>query len=81
MGNKIGVLVAQGLVVPIFFKDVPNFISSKVCSKVGNDLQSLPKGFQMNKWTIRSEIGVSLTQGLDVSKFLKDVQNFLNDVP
>ena len=27
MSNKIGVLVAQGLVVPIFFKNVPNFIN------------------------------------------------------
>ena len=26
MGNKIGVLVAQGLDVPTFIKDVPNFI-------------------------------------------------------
>ena len=27
MGNKIGVIVAQGLDVPNFFKDVPNFIN------------------------------------------------------
>ena len=26
MGNKISVLVAQGLDVPNFFKDVPNFV-------------------------------------------------------
>ena len=26
MGNKIGVLVAQGLNVPNFFKNVPNFV-------------------------------------------------------
>ena len=27
MGNKIGVLIAQGLDVPKFFKDVPNFVN------------------------------------------------------
>ena len=26
MGNKIGVLIAQGLDVPNFVKDVPNFL-------------------------------------------------------
>ena len=26
MGNKIAILIAQGLDVPNFFKDVPNFV-------------------------------------------------------
>ena len=65
MGNKIGVLVAQGLDVPKKFYDVPNFVNdvtnfikdvpnfvknwAKIRSKLGNDLQSLSKGLQMNK--------------------------------
>ena len=28
MGNKIGVLIAQGLDVPNFVKDVPNFVNN-----------------------------------------------------
>ena len=52
MGNKIEVLIAQGLDVLIFFKDVPNFVKdvSKVSMFIlrrGNDLQSLPEGPQM----------------------------------
>ena len=46
---------------------------AKVYSEVGNNVQSLPKGLQKKKLTIGREIGVPLTQGLDVSNFLKDV--------
>ena len=38
MGNKIGVPVAQGLDVPISFKDVPNFVKS-----VPNFVKDVPK--------------------------------------
>ena len=45
----------------------------EVSFKVGNDLQSLSEGLQMNKWTMRKEIGVPLAQGLNVTNFRKDV--------
>ena len=59
-------------------KDVPNFVKrctkvAKVRSDVGNDIQLLVDGLQIKKWTMGRKIGVSLAQGLDVSKFLKDV--------
>ena len=38
-----------------------------------NDLQSLLKGPQMNKWTMGKEIRVIVTRGLDVPNFLKNV--------
>ena len=41
MGNKIGVLVPQGLDVPNFFKDVPNFM--KDVQNFVNDVLRLPK--------------------------------------
>ena len=37
MGNKIGVLIAQGLDVPNFVKDVPNFVKD-----VPNFLKDVP---------------------------------------
>ena len=48
MGNKIGVLVAQGLDVPNFFKDVPNFVkdipySVKDVPDFVNDVPRVPK--------------------------------------
>ena len=43
MGNKIGVLVAQGLDVPIFFKDVPNFVND--VPNFVKDVPRLPKSF------------------------------------
>ena len=43
----------------------------QIRSEVGNNLQSLPKGLQMKKWTMGREIGVQLTQGWDVANFLK----------
>ena len=46
---------------------------AKVCSEGGNDLQSLPKVVQRNKWIMERNISVPLAQGLDVSNFLKDV--------
>ena len=44
MGNKIGVLIAQGLDVPNFVNDVPNFI--KDVSNFVNDVPSGPKSVQ-----------------------------------
>ena len=41
--------------------------------KVVNNLSSLLKAVQRNKWTMRRKIGVLLAQGLEVSNFLKDV--------
>ena len=53
MGNKIEVLIAQGLDVPIFFNNVPNFVKDvpkgPIRFEVGNDLQSLSKVVQRNK--------------------------------
>ena len=37
-------------------------------------------GSQMNKWIIGNNIGVLVAQGLDISNFVKNVPNFLNDV-
>ena len=89
MGNKIGVLVAQGLDVPKKFYDVPNFVNNvtnfikdvpnfvknwaKIRSEVGIDFQSLLEGVQRNKWSMERKKGILLAQGLDVSNFLKDV--------
>ena len=41
MGNKIEVLITQGLDVLIFFKDVPNFV--KDVSNFIKDVPRLPK--------------------------------------
>ena len=38
MGNKIGVLVPQGLDVPNIFKDVPNFVKD-----VPNFIKNVPR--------------------------------------
>ena len=38
-------------------------------------------GSQRKKWTMDNNIGVLVTQGLDVPKFLKNIPNFVNDVP
>ena len=45
MGNKIGVLVAQGLNVPNFFKDVSNFVKdvSNFIKDVPNFVKDVPK--------------------------------------
>ena len=48
---------------------------------MGNDLQSLPKVVQRNKWTMERKIGVSLAQELDVPNFFKDIPNFVKNVP
>ena len=79
MGNKIEVLITQGLDVPIFFKDVPNFINnvpneSRSILKWGTTSNHFMRVSKRNKWTMGRRIGVMLAQGLDVS-------NFLNDVP
>ena len=50
---------------------------ANVRSEVGNDLQSLSKVVQRNKWTIGRMLGVLLAQGLDVSNFLKNVPRVL----
>ena len=44
MGNKISVLVAQGLDVPNFFKDVPNFVNdvSNFIKDVPNFVKNVP---------------------------------------
>ena len=70
MGNKIEVLIAQGLDVPNFFGCTKG---TKVRSEVGNNLQSLSKVVQRNKWTMGRKSGVLLAQGFDVSNFLKNV--------
>ena len=46
MGNKIEVLIAQGLDVPNFFKNVPNFV--KDIPNFVNDVPRGPKSF--SKW-------------------------------
>ena len=79
MGRKIKLSIDQGLEVPNFFKYILRV--SKFALKVGNDLQSLPEGPQMNKWTTRRGIKVSIAQRLDVPIFFKNVPNFLKDVP
>ena len=71
--------IDQGLDVPNFFKYILRV--SKFVPKVGNDLQSLLEGPQMNKWTTRREIRVPVAQRFDVPNFFKNVPNFLKDVP
>ena len=66
MGSKIKVLIAQGLDVPNFFKNVPKFFKrctkfAKVRSEVRNGLQSLPEELQMKQWTMGNKICVLLT--------------------
>ena len=48
---------------------------------MGNDLQSLPYGFPNEIMDHRRKNGVSVTLGLDVSNFTKNVPNFIKDVP
>ena len=38
-------------------------------------------GFQRIIWTMRRQIGVPITRGLVISKFLNNVPNFLKDIP
>ena len=46
---------------------------SKVYSEKRNDLQSLSKGTQKIKWTMRKDIGVPIAQQSNIPNFLKDV--------
>ena len=90
MDNNIRVLVAQGFDVPNFFQDIPNFVKyvQNFIKDIPNfvndvprkDLQSLPEGLQMKKWIMKGEIGIPLSQGLDVLIFLKDVPRVPNFV-
>ena len=57
------------------------YLGSKVYFRVGNNLQSLPKDPQRNKWTMGKEIGVPLAQGLDVPNFFKDVPRAPISIP
>ena len=48
-----------------FVNDVPNLVKDvprvpKSVPRWGTTFQSLPKGLQMNKWTMRRKIGVLL---------------------
>ena len=49
--------------------------------EVGIVLQSLPYRFQNEIMDHRRKNGVSVTLGLDVSNFTKNVPNFIKDVP
>ena len=46
-----------------------------------NDLQSLPKGPQMIKWTMRRDIGVLVARRSDIPNFLKVVPRVPKFVP
>ena len=57
MGNKIGVLVAQGLDILNFFKDVPNFVKyiPNFIKDVPNFVKDVPKGSKsIPKWEMTS---------------------------
>ena len=64
MGNKIGVLVAQGLDVPNFFEDVPNFI--KDIANFVNDVPSGPNS--VLKWGTTSNHFLRLSKGINGPK-------------
>ena len=54
MGNKLGVLVAQGLDLPNFFKDVLNFV------------KDVPKGPKsIPKWGLTSNHFLSVSKGIN----------------
>ena len=61
MGNKIGVLIAQGLDVPIFFKDVPNF--EKEVPNFVKDVPRLPKSFM--RWGMTSNHFPKIPKGIN----------------
>ena len=75
MGNKIGLLVAQGLNVPIFFYDVPNFVNDvpnfvnevpnfiKVVPNFVKDVLSGPKSIP--KWRKTSNQFLRLSKGIN----------------
>ena len=61
MGNKIGVLVAQGLDVPTFFKDVLNFVKD-----VPNFIKDVPRGPKyVPKWRTTSNHFLRLSKGIN----------------
>ena len=61
MGNKIGVLVAQGLDVPTFFKDVLNFV--KDVPNFIKDVPRLPKS--VLRWGTTSNYFLRLSKEIN----------------
>ena len=82
----MGVPKAIGSNVPNLINDVPNF---------GKDVPRVPKcvprwglapnqflmGSKMKSWTIHVQMGIPKTIGSDVPNLMKDVLNFVKDVP
>ena len=83
---QMGAPKTIGSDVPNLMKNVPNFVK---------DVPSIPKcvprwrsasnhflmGLKMKSWTIHVQMGVPKTIGLDVPHLMKNVPNFMNDVP
>ena len=72
--------------VPNLMKDVPNFVNdvpkvSKCVLRWGSAPNHFLMGSKMKSWTIHVQMGVPKTIGLDVPHLMKNVPNFMNDVP
>ena len=68
MGNKIEVLIAQGLDVPNFFKDVPNFMKDvqNFIKHVPNFVKDVPRGPKsIPKWGTTSNHFLRLSKGIN----------------
>ena len=82
----MGVPEAIGWDVPNLMKDVPNFVKDvpripKCIPRWGSAPNHFLMGSKMKLWTIHVRMGVSEAIGLDVPNLMKDVLNFVNDVP
>ena len=81
-----GGLETIGLDVPNLMKDVPNFVKNvpsipKCVSRWGSAPNNFLMGFKMKSWTIHVQMGVPKTIGSNVRNLMKNVPNFVKDVP
>ena len=68
MGNKIEVLIVQGLYVPNIFKDVPNFVNDvpNFIKDVSNFVKDVPRGSKLvSNWETMSNHFLRLSKGIN----------------
>ena len=82
----MGVPKGIGLDVPSLMKDVANFVKDvprvpKCISMWGSTPKIFLMGSKMKSWTIHVQLGDPKAIGSNVPNLMKDVSNFVNDVP
>ena len=82
----MGVLEATGSDVPNLIKDVPNFVKDvprvrKCVLRWGSTPKHFLIGSKMKLWTIYIHMGILEVIGSDLPNLMKDVSNFVKDVP